>query len=77
MISQLHNNKSAERDNIKAEQLKYGTENITKEIATNYNKIARTGKYPNEINQGVITLIKKPGKLKVLIENLRPITSAC
>ena len=33
-IKQLQNNKSAGRDNIKAELLKYGTENIVKKIAT-------------------------------------------
>ena len=63
-----------EEKNIKAEQLKYGTENITREIATIYNEIARTGKLPNEINQSVTTAIQKPGKPKGPIDNARPIT---
>ena len=73
-INQLQNNKSAGRDNVKAELLKYGTEEISKEIAIVYNEIARTGVYPKEIVQGVITAIQKPGKPKGPIENLRPIT---
>ena len=73
-INQLQNNKSAGRDNVKAELLKYGTEEIAKEIAIIYNEIARTGVYPKEIVQGVIAAIQKPGKPKEPIENLRPIT---
>ena len=73
-IKQLQNNKSTGRDNVKAELLKYGTEDIAKEIAIIYNEIARTGDYPKEIVQGVITAIQKPGKTKGPIENLRPIT---
>ena len=73
-INQLQNNKSAGRDTVKAELLKYGTEEIAKEIAIIYNEIARTGVYPKEIVQGVITAIQKPGKPKGPIENLRPIT---
>ena len=72
-INQLHNKKNSGRDKIKAEQIKYGTENIAKEIATIYNEIARNGKYPNEINQGVLAVIQKPDKPKGLIENLRPV----
>lgn len=67
----IQNNKSSGRDNIKAGQLKYGTENIPKEIATIYNQIARTGKHPNEINRRVLTVIQKPAKPKGLIGNLR------
>ena len=73
-IKQLQSNKSAGRDNVKAELLKYGTKDIAKEIAIIYNEIARTGDYPKEIIQGVITAIQKPGKTKGPTENLRPIT---
>ena len=69
-IKQLQNNKRAGGGNIKAELLKYGTENITKEIATIYNEIAI---HSNKINQWVINSIQKPGKPKWPIENLRPI----
>ena len=47
-IKQLQNNRSAERDNNKPKEIKYGTENITKGIATIYKEIARTEKHPNE-----------------------------
>ena len=56
-IKHLQSNKNAGKDNIKAKQIKYETENIAKDIATIYNEIARTGKHPNEINQGVLTVI--------------------
>ena len=56
-IKQLQSKKNARRDNIKAEQIKYETENIAKDITTIYNEIAKTGKHPNEINQGVLTVI--------------------
>ena len=52
-IKQLQSNKNTGRDTIKAEQIKYETENIANDIATIYNEIARTGKHPVEINQGV------------------------
>ena len=56
-IKQLQSNKNAGNDNIKAEQIKYETENIPKYITTSYNEIARTGKHPNAISQGVLTVI--------------------
>ena len=42
-IKQLQNNKSTGKDNIKAELLIFGTENIAKEVATIYNEITKTG----------------------------------
>ena len=73
---QLNNYKktSAGRYNIKAVLLKKGTEKIAIEIATIYNEIAKTGKHPHEIDQGIIRAIQKPGKPKGPMENLRPIT---
>ena len=53
---------------------KKGTEKIAIEIATIYNEIAKTGKHPHEIDQGIIRAIQKPGKPKGPMENLRPIT---
>ena len=73
-IKQLQNNKRAGRDNIKAELLKNGTENIAKEITKIYNKISRTGKHSNEVNQRMITTIQESGRPKGSIENLRQIT---
>ena len=73
-IKQLQNNENAGRGNIKVKQIKYGTENIAKEITTIYNEIARTEKHPNEINQGVLTVIQELRKPKGPTQNLRPIT---
>ena len=56
-IKQLQNNKNVSRDNIKAGKIKYGTKNIAKEIVTIYDESSRTGKHPNEMNQGVLTVI--------------------
>ena len=56
-IKQLQNSKNVRRDNIKAGKIKYGTKNIAKEIVTIYDESSRTGKHPNEMNQGVLTVI--------------------
>ena len=56
-IKQLQNNKNVRRGNIKAGKIKYGTKNIAKEIVTIYDESSRTGKHPNEMNQGVLTVI--------------------
>ena len=73
-VNKLKNNKSAGIDNIKAEMLKNAPDTIIIEIAEILNDIAETGKYPNEITEGVITALQKPGKSKGPVENLRPIT---
>ena len=73
-IKCLRNNKSKGKDGVKAELLKYGADEIRKEIAQVFHEIARTGEYPKELVQGVITSIQKPGKPKGPISNLRPIT---
>lgn len=50
--------KSLEETNIiKVKLFKYGTKNIAKEIVTIYDESSRTGKHPNEMNQGVLTVI--------------------
>ena len=73
-IGELKNNKSAGIDNIKAEMLKHAPEIIAHEIASILNETAKTGNYPSEIVEGVITALQKPGKQKGPIENLRAIT---
>ena len=54
--------------------LKNAPETIIIEIAEILNNIAETGNYPNEITEGVITALQKPGKSKGPVENLRAIT---
>ena len=65
---QLHNKKSPEKDNIKAEKIKYGTENISKETAIIYNEIVRNEKYTQKSQLWVLVAIQKPDKPKKLIE---------
>lgn len=71
-VSSLKNNKAPGCDNIKAEHLKYAP-STHQHIANILNKIAETGEYPNEIKQGLLTPIQKPGKSKGPPENLRPL----
>ena len=72
-INSLKNNKSAGIDNIKAEQLKYGTSIINKGIAKILNDTAKTGKYPKEIKERILIPLPKPGKPKGPVGNLRSI----
>ena len=73
-VKSLNNNKSSGKDGVKAEMLKYAPTIIFDQIAEILNEAASTGIYPNELTEGVITAIQKPGKPKGPIENLRPIT---
>ena len=73
-VSKLKNNKSAGSDEIKAEMLKQSPLNVMEKIATILNKTAEIGNPPDEITDGVITALQKPGKKKGPVENLRPIT---
>ena len=72
-INSLKNNRSAGIDEIKAEQLKYGSNETIKEITEILNEMAKTGKYPKEIKQGILTPLQKPGKKQGPCANLRPI----
>ncbi len=53
-IRSLKNNKSAGVDDIVAEQLKYGPEEINEGIAKLLNDISRTGNHPNELQEGIL-----------------------
>jgi len=69
----LKNNKSPGIDNINAELLKYGPNELHDEIANIFNQIAETGEVPTEIQQGILIPIPKPGKPAGPPGNLRPI----
>lgn len=73
-ISSLKNNRSAGKDNIRAELLKYGPVIYSVEIANLFNEVAEKGVFPEELVQGLITALQKPMKKKGPPENLRPIT---
>ena len=72
-IKSLRNNRSPGIDEIKAEQLKHGPTEVNQEIAHIFNKMAETGKHPEEINTGILTPLQKPKKKQGPCENLRPI----
>ena len=72
-IKKLKNGRCAGIDNIFAEHLKHGPKILNKHIATILNNMAKSGKVPEEINNGIIIPIQKPGKEKGIVENLRPI----
>ncbi len=77
-ISSLKNNTSAGIDEIVAEQLKYGPDEINDGIAELLNEVARTGKYPKEVKEGILIPLPKPGKKKGPPGNLRQsYSSAC
>lgn len=69
----LKNNKSPGIDNMNAELLKYGPEEVYQEIADIFNRIAETGEIPQEIQQGILIPVPKPGKPQGPPGNLRPI----
>ena len=58
----LKNNKSPGIDNMNTELLKYGPEEVYQEIADIFNRIAETGEIPQEIQQGILIPVPKPGK---------------
>ncbi len=55
-IKSLKNNKSAGKDNIVAEQLRYGPKIINEGIAILLNSTSKTGKYPKEVKGVLIPL---------------------
>lgn len=72
-IKSLKNNRSAGVDDIKAELLKYGPDEINNEIATILNETARTGQKVQELTKGILKPLQKPNKEKGPPKNLRPI----
>ena len=54
--------------------LKHAPEIVCTEITEIFNETAKSGDYPKELTQGILTTIQKPGKTKGPITNLRPIT---
>ena len=69
----MKNNKSASIDNIKAEMIKYSHKIIHQNIAEIYNEMAKTGEFPEEIIQGILVPLPKPGIPQGPPGNLRPI----
>ena len=71
--SKLKNNKSPGVDNITAEFIKYGPDQLFQQISNIFNRVAETGDDPQELTQGILRALQKPGKEKGPPQNLRPI----
>ena len=69
----LSNGKSAERDCLNDEYIKYSPEIIHEEIAKIYTTIAVTGDHMNKFKIGILSPLPKPGEPKGLPANLQPI----
>ena len=69
----LKNRKSVGDDNLDAEFVKYGPPEIHEGVAKLLNEMARTGEYPEQIKQGILKPLRKPGKKPGLPSNLQPI----
>ena len=69
----LKNGKSAGIDDLSAEFIKYAPTSIHHQIAEIYNDTAETGDIPDELVQGLLTPLPKPGKKRGPTPNLRPI----
>ena len=61
-MKHLKNNKSPGGDGIRAEQLKYGGDKVPEIITDILTDIASTGRYQNEIKEGILAPLQKPGK---------------
>ena len=69
----LKNRKSVGDDNLDAEFVKYGPLEIHEGVAKLLNNVASTGEYPEQIKQGILKPLRKPGKKPGPPSNLRPI----
>ena len=69
----LKNRKSVGDDNLDAEFVKYGPPEIHEGVAKLLNNVACTGEYPEQIKQGILKPLRKPGKKPGPPSNLRPI----
>ena len=58
----LKNNKAADRDEVKAELIKYGCRELYKQIASLLNVTSERGDYPKEIRRGILTSLAKTPK---------------
>ncbi len=72
-VKKLKNNKSPGIDEICAEMVKYSPEVVHRRIAEVYNEMARTGEVPQEIIEGILVPLPKPGKPRGPPGNLRPV----
>ena len=72
-LKMLNNNRAAGGDEIVGELLKYGSKELSPEIADIFNQTFETHQ-PLDINNGTMITLQKPGKQKGPVKNLRPVT---
>ena len=71
--SRLKNSKSTELDDISAEMIKYSPRVVYQQITDIFNELAKTGNIPDEVIEGVLVPLPKPGKPQGLPTNCRPL----
>ena len=62
-VISLKKNKCPGIDELRAEQLQYGPEEVFEEIAHLLNEVASTGNAPTELTLGILNPLQKPGKI--------------
>ena len=72
-LGRLNNNRATGPDAIPGELYKYGSDQLTKSITLTFNQIFETHE-DIDINTGGMITPFKPGKPKVPVKNLRPLT---
>ena len=73
LVSRLKNKKSTGIDDISAEMIKCSPKIGYQQIADIFNEMAKTGNIPDEVLEGVLVPLPKPGKPQGPPTNLRPI----
>ena len=85
-MSRLKNNKSTGIDDISTEIIKYSPEIVYQQIADIFSEMAKIGNIPDEVMEGVLVPLPKPGKpqgppanlrLIILLSILRRILAIC
>ena len=69
----MKNNKSTGIDDISAKMIKYSPKIAYQHIADIFNEMAKTDNIPDEVIEGVLVPLPKPGKPQGPPANLRPI----
>ena len=72
-VSRLKNSKRTGINDISGEMIKYSLKIVYQQIADIFNEIAKTGNIPDEVIEGVLVPLPKPGKPQGPPANLRPI----
>ena len=72
-VSRLKNNKISGIDDINVDMIKYNPTFVYQHITDIFNEIAKTGNIPDEVIEGVLVPLPKPGIPQGPPANLRPV----